>query len=98
MQWGNPYKQDLDTELTFPLSEGCTISGYALESQGKLIDGVIVSKTKAKKTYEMQVKSDATNSPTFSYETKKPLLSLRMLLEIYLKLVYILYLHKEHVQ
>ncbi|MCQ2191142.1 MAG: DUF2135 domain-containing protein [Paludibacteraceae bacterium] len=42
----------LEGEFEFPLGEGQTVSRYALDVNGKLREGVVVEKEKARKTFE----------------------------------------------
>ncbi|MCQ2230259.1 MAG: TonB family protein [Paludibacteraceae bacterium] len=42
----------LEGELEFPLGDGQTVSGYALDVDGKMREGVVVDKAKARKTFE----------------------------------------------
>lgn len=48
----NPNPRVLEGELVFPLGEGQTISGYALEVEGKLRQAVSVPKEKAREVFE----------------------------------------------
>src|SRR4051812_28604425 len=48
----NPNARVLEGELIFPLGEGQTISGYALEVEGKLRQAVSVPKEKAREVFE----------------------------------------------
>ncbi len=48
----NPNARVLEGELVFPLGEGQTISGYALEVDGKLRQAVSVPKEKAREIFE----------------------------------------------
>ena len=43
----NPNSRILEGELYFPLPTDATVSGYALDINGQLVDGVIVEKEKA---------------------------------------------------
>ncbi|MEA3491663.1 MAG: VIT domain-containing protein [Campylobacterota bacterium] len=52
----NPYDRDLTGEFSMPLGEGQTISRYALEVNGKLREGVVVEKVKARQTFEAVVR------------------------------------------
>lgn len=45
----------LEGELIFPLPEGATVSGYGLDVNGTMVDGVAVEKQKARVTYEREV-------------------------------------------
>jgi tetratricopeptide (TPR) repeat protein len=46
----------LEGELTFPLPEGATVSGFGLDVNGYLVDGVPVEKQKARITYEKETR------------------------------------------
>jgi tetratricopeptide (TPR) repeat protein len=46
----------LEGELSFPLPEGATISGFGLDVNGSLVDGVPVEKDKARVTYEKETR------------------------------------------
>ena len=52
MTFRNDTDRILEGELVFPLGQGMTISGYALEVNGKMREGVIVPKDLARKVYE----------------------------------------------
>ena len=56
MTFANPHGRALAGELYFPLPEGATVSGYALDIQGKLVDGVVVEKPKAREVFEKIVR------------------------------------------
>jgi Ca-activated chloride channel family protein len=43
-------------DLYFPLPEGATISGYALDIKGVMVDGVVVDKAKARQVFEKEVR------------------------------------------
>ncbi len=51
MTFYNPNDAVLEGMLYFPLPQGATISGYALDIQGKMIDGVAVEKQKARTVF-----------------------------------------------
>ena len=42
----------MEGDLYFPLPEGATISGYALDINGVMVDGVAVEKHEARRVYE----------------------------------------------
>ena len=46
----------LEGELAFPLPETATVSGYALDVNGVLVDGVPVERQKARITYEKETR------------------------------------------
>jgi len=52
----NPHGRQLEGDFIFPLPEGATVSGYALDIQGTLVDGVVVEKEKARVTFEQEVR------------------------------------------
>lgn len=52
MTFKNNSKRVLEGRLTFPLPEGVSISGFALDINGKLRDAVPVEKEKAKEVFE----------------------------------------------
>jgi Ca-activated chloride channel homolog len=56
MTFRNPHSRALEGELYFPLPEGSTISGYALDIRGAMVDGVAVTKEKARQTFEKEVR------------------------------------------
>jgi Ca-activated chloride channel family protein len=56
MTFKNDYDRVLEGELYFPLPEGSTISGYALDIDGKMVDGVVVTKEKARVVFEKEVR------------------------------------------
>ena len=48
----NPSNRILEGTLTFPLPEGVSVSGYALDINGKLRNAVPVLKERAKEVFE----------------------------------------------
>ena len=52
----NPNNRILEGELYFPLPTDATVSGYALDINGQLVDGVIVEKEKARVVFEELVR------------------------------------------
>ena len=52
----NPNHRVHEGNLYFPLPEGATISGYALDIKGRLVDGVVVGKDKARQVFEKEVR------------------------------------------
>ena len=52
----NPNNRVLEGELYFPLPTDATVSGYALDINGTLVDGVIVEKEKARVVFEELVR------------------------------------------
>ncbi len=56
MTFRNPYPRVLEGDLYFPLPEGATISGYALDINGRMVDGVAVEKHKGREVFEAVVR------------------------------------------
>ena len=56
MVFSNPNARQLAGDLYFPLPEGSTISGYALDVNGVLVDGVVVEKEKGREVFETEVR------------------------------------------
>src|SRR5688572_14588523 len=56
MTFYNSQSRVLEGELLFPLPEGATVSGYALDIQGSMMDGVIVEKHEARIAFEKEVR------------------------------------------
>ena len=52
----NPNKRVLEGDLEFPLPDGAGVTGYALDIKGRMVDGVIVKKEKARIAFETEVK------------------------------------------
>ena len=52
----NGYGRALEGELVFPLPEGATLSGYALDVGGELVDGVPVERHEARIAFEKEVR------------------------------------------
>ena len=52
----NPNGRVLEGELNFPLPTGATVAGYALDVNGKMVDGVIVEKEKARAVFDEVVR------------------------------------------
>ncbi len=52
----NPQSRNMAGDLFFPLPEGATVSGYALDIEGKMVDGVVVAKDKARQVFEIEVR------------------------------------------
>ena len=55
--FGNPNGRVLEGELEFPLPEGASVCGYALDVNGRLRDGVVVKKDEARIAFEAEVKA-----------------------------------------
>jgi hypothetical protein len=47
---------DYEGELTFPLEEGATVCGYAVDIEGQLVDAVVCEKEKARVAFETEVR------------------------------------------
>jgi len=56
MTFTNPHDRVLQGDLYFPLPEGATVSGYALDIGGRMIDGVAVEKDKGREVFEKIVR------------------------------------------
>ena len=56
MTFTNPHNRVLEGELYFPLPEGSTVSGYALDIKGKMIDGVAIEKSRGREVFEKIVR------------------------------------------
>ncbi len=56
MTFFNPFGRALAGDLTFPLPAGSTVSGYGLDVDGALVDGVVVEKEKARRVFEIEVR------------------------------------------
>jgi hypothetical protein len=52
----NPNRRALAGDLHFPLPEGATVSGYALDIGGAMVDGVVVEKDAARQAFEAEVR------------------------------------------
>ena len=52
----NPNGRVLEGELNFPLPAGATVAGYALDINGRMVDGVIVEKEKARAVFDEVVR------------------------------------------
>ncbi len=53
----NPNVRQLEGELVFPLPDGAVVSGYALDVNGTLVDGVVVKKEKARVAFETETRT-----------------------------------------
>jgi Ca-activated chloride channel homolog len=56
MTFRNPSNRPLAGDLYFPLPEGATISGYALDIKGVMVDGVVIEKEKGRIVFEKIVR------------------------------------------
>ncbi len=54
MTFANSLPQATEGELYFPLPEGATVSGYALDIQGEMVDGVPVERQHAREVFEQE--------------------------------------------
>ena len=50
----NPNARPISAPLAFPLPDGATVCGYALEIGGAMVDGVVVPKEKARVAFETE--------------------------------------------
>ena len=56
MTFHNPNSRILEGEFTFPLQDGQKVTRYALDVNGKLREGVVVEKEKARTAYENTIR------------------------------------------
>jgi tetratricopeptide (TPR) repeat protein len=56
MCFHNPNTRILEGELTFPLPDNSVVCGYALDIDGRMADGVIVAKKKARQILEAEIR------------------------------------------
>jgi Ca-activated chloride channel homolog len=56
MTFSNPTPRAMEGDLYFPLPEGATVSGYALDIGGVMVDGVAVEKHEARRVFEQVVR------------------------------------------
>jgi tetratricopeptide (TPR) repeat protein len=54
MTFANPLARATEGDLYFPLPEGATVSGYALDIQGEMADGSVVEKQWARTVFETE--------------------------------------------
>lgn len=52
MTFANPHRQALAGDLYFPLPEGSTVTGYALDIDGRMVPGVSVEKSRGRQVFE----------------------------------------------
>lgn len=52
----NPNNRVMEGELTYPLPAGATVQGYALDINGRMVDGVPVAKQKARVVFEEETR------------------------------------------
>ncbi len=55
----NPNDRVLEGELEFPLPDGATVNGYAIDVDGQLADAVVVAKQKARVALETEIRRGA---------------------------------------
>lgn len=55
----NPNSATLEAEFVFPMSENQTVAAVALDINGKMREGVVVEKEKARQTFEAVVRQNA---------------------------------------
>ena len=56
MCFHNPNNRVLEGELTFPLPDHSVVCGYALDIDGRMVDGVIVAKKEARRILEAEIR------------------------------------------
>jgi Ca-activated chloride channel family protein len=56
MTFFNPHRRAMAGDLLFPLPEGATVTGYALDVRGAMVEGVVVKKRKARVVFEKEVR------------------------------------------
>lgn len=56
MTFYNHNRRQLAGDLYFPLPEGATVSGYALDINGRMVDGSVVEKAKGRQVFEKIVR------------------------------------------
>ena len=56
LTFGNPHGRPLAGDLYLPLPEHATVSGYALDVAGRMVDGVVVEKHEARRIFEKEVR------------------------------------------
>jgi hypothetical protein len=54
MTFANSGSQVAEGEFYFPLPPGATVSGYALDIQGQMVDGVVVDKQRARDVFDIE--------------------------------------------
>jgi hypothetical protein len=52
----NPNARMLEGELVFPLPDGAAVCGYALDINGALVEGVVVTKERARVAFETETR------------------------------------------
>jgi Ca-activated chloride channel homolog len=56
MKFYNPNNRAHEGDLYFPLAQGATISGYALDVKGQMVDGVVIDKDRGRQVFETEVR------------------------------------------
>lgn len=56
MVFFNPNSRALEGSLVFPMPEGAVVCGYALDVQGRMLDGVVVPKEEARRILEAEIR------------------------------------------
>ncbi|MBT9560304.1 MAG: hypothetical protein IV100_30035, partial [Myxococcales bacterium] len=56
LTFGNPHARALAGDLYLPLPEQATVSGYALDVAGHMVDGVVVEKHEARRIFEREIR------------------------------------------
>src|SRR5690349_21895827 len=56
VRFENPERDPLEGEFVLDLPAGSVVNGYALDIEGKLVDGVLASRRKASLAYEARVR------------------------------------------
>jgi len=56
LSFRNPFDRVLEGELIFPLPEGATVAGYALDVRGELVEGVPVERHEARIAFESELR------------------------------------------
>lgn len=56
MVFFNPNSRPLEGSLTFPMPEGAVVCGYALDVEGRMVDGVVVPKEEARRILEAEIR------------------------------------------
>ncbi len=56
MELFNQNPRDMESELNFPLPDGASVCGYSLDIDGRMVDGVIVPKEKARRILDAEIR------------------------------------------
>ena len=56
MTFRNDHDRDLETELVFPLPEGASVAGYALDIAGEMVEAVAVEQRAARVAFETETR------------------------------------------